>query len=169
MFDEVPVVGTQYKTGDWKLYAAANDVEIKGFFGEYRWLSNFHICRVWFEGLCYPSSENAFQAAKIYPEHRHPFLDCSAAQSKKLWKELPRIDKLSEDWDVRKYTIMSSVLFSKFADNLDLRRKLLQTGGRYLEETNHWGDTYWGVDIKRGGENRLGQLLMKIRDFWKEL
>ena len=87
MFDEVPVVGTQYKTGDWKLYAAANDVEIKGFFGEYRWLSNFHICRVWFEGLCYPSSENAFQAAKIYPEHRHPFLDCSAAQSKKLWKE----------------------------------------------------------------------------------
>ena len=38
---------------------------IKGFFGGYRWLSNFHVCDVMFEGDLYPSSENAYQAAKI--------------------------------------------------------------------------------------------------------
>jgi hypothetical protein len=33
---------------------------IKGFLGEYSFLSNFYLCPVYYEGLVYPSSENAF-------------------------------------------------------------------------------------------------------------
>jgi predicted NAD-dependent protein-ADP-ribosyltransferase YbiA (DUF1768 family) len=33
-----------------------------------------------------------------------------------------------------------------------------------LIEGNWWGDTYWGV-CNGVGENHLGKLLMKIRDY----
>lgn len=35
------------------------------FAGEYEYLSNFFQCPVYYEGIIYPTSENAFQAAKI--------------------------------------------------------------------------------------------------------
>ena len=37
---------------------------IDSFGGEYSFLSNFHKCKVEFEGMTYPSVEHAFQAAK---------------------------------------------------------------------------------------------------------
>ena len=168
MFNETPVVGEIYKLGDWKLYAIHDDNNIKGFFGKYEWLSNFHKCKTWFEGGLYPSSENAYQAAKIYPEYRvNTLMDCTPAQSKKLWKNYTRIDGSSEEWDLRKYDVMSTILFDKFYRNKELRKKLIDTGDKFLEETNHWGDQFWGVDIKKGGQNNLGKVLMKIREFWK--
>lgn len=33
--------GTRYEKGQWKEITTHNDKEIKGFFGEYRFLSNF--------------------------------------------------------------------------------------------------------------------------------
>ena len=41
--------------------------------------------------------------------------------------------------------------------------RLLETGDVYLEETNTWGDVFWGV-CNGKGENMLGQVLMLIRD-----
>ncbi len=169
MFNEVPVKGSHYKFGDWKLYAQHDVANIRGFFGEYRWLSNFHECPVFFEGIVYPSSENAYQAAKIDVDYRNRLKDLSPAKVKREWKKLPRIDDTKEEWDARKYEVMSVILFDKFYRNKDLRAKLIETDAnhRYLEETNHWKDTYWGVDINLGGQNKLGEILMKVREFWK--
>jgi predicted NAD-dependent protein-ADP-ribosyltransferase YbiA (DUF1768 family) len=61
---------------------------------------------------------------------------------------------------------MEEILFDKFERNTDLRDKLLQTNRCYLEEANHWGDSYWGVDIHAGGKNHLGEILMGIREYW---
>lgn len=167
MFDEVPIVGDTFKYGDWKTYAVHDENNIKGFFGEYRWLSNFHPCKVYFEGLLYPSSENAYQAAKVDVDYRHKMVGISAKESKKDWKKLPRIDASSESWDARKYEVMSVILFEKFYRNKDLRQQLIDTGSKFLEETNHWKDKYWGVDINLGGQNNLGKILTKLRDYWK--
>ena len=166
MYNETPVTGSHYKFGDWKLYAIHDDKNIKGFFGDYRWLSNFHSCPVYFEGLLYPSSENAYQAAKVVPEHRCELQSCTPAQSKRVWKTLSKIDSSKENWNARKYDVMSIILFDKFYRNKDLRQELLNTGDKYLEETNHWKDQDWGVDIKLGGTNHLGKILMKIRTYW---
>jgi ribA/ribD-fused uncharacterized protein len=171
MFNEVPVVGTKYKFGDWKLYAVHNEQVIKGFFGDYRWLSNFWETPVYFEGLIYDSSECAFQASKLaHIEDRKKFASMSGmkpAQSKKEWKKYSLLDKNTEEWDLRKYDVMSIILFDKFYRNIELRMKLIETGDKFLEETNHWSDCWWGVDIKKGGLNNLGEILMKIRNFWK--
>ncbi len=169
MYDEVPVEGDHYKFGDWKLYAKHDASNVCGFFGPYRWLSNFHECPVYFEGIIFPSSENAYQAAKVDADYRNRFRNISAAKAKKEWKKMPRIDASKEEWDARKYDVMSVILFDKFYRNKDLREKLMETekNHMYLEETNHWKDTFWGVDINLGGKNKLGQILMAIREFWR--
>jgi len=86
MYDEVE----GYKPGFWKTIAVHNTEMIKGFFGPYRWLSNFHESPVWFEGLKYRSSENAYQAAKVEVAYREQFTAISPRVSKTLWLDLPK-------------------------------------------------------------------------------
>jgi predicted NAD-dependent protein-ADP-ribosyltransferase YbiA (DUF1768 family) len=45
-------------------YPTVTSEGIYGFFREYRWLSNFHLCRVHVQNLEYPSSEHAYMAMK---------------------------------------------------------------------------------------------------------
>ena len=157
--------GTQYKMGDWKKYAIHNDKAIAGFFGDYRYLSNFELCDVWYEGLKYPSTENAYQAAKVIPELRESFVTMSPSDSKKAWKEVPK-EGLLPNWDARRVPVMASVTFDKFLNNTSLRAKLMLTHGKYLEERNHWRDNFWGFCIhKNEGKNALGRLLMRTRDY----
>ena len=37
---------------------------IHHFVGKYRFLSNFYLCQIHYEGIDYPSTEHAYQAAK---------------------------------------------------------------------------------------------------------
>ena len=62
--------------------------------------------------------------------------------------------------------IMYDINVIKFS-NPYLRNLLLTTGDRYLEETNWWKDDYWGV-VNGQGLNKLGLILMKIRDEIKQ-
>lgn len=140
-----------------------DDKNVKGFFGDYRWLSNFYECPVYFDGLLYASSENAYQAAKcINPENRTRFLNITPSESKKLGRSI----QFRKDWLDIRYDIMCVTVFDKFYRNQELRRLLLDTGSKYLEETNYWGDTYYGV-CKGKGQNVLGQILMRVRSFWQ--
>lgn len=148
-------------------YAVHSDTEIKGFFGPYRFLSNFFPAPINYNGLDYPSSENAFQAQKVSNLDRIQFQTCSAGKSKRLWKEIGSIYTIQE-WENIKFNEMKIIVFIKFYKNLELRELLLQTGNKYLEETNNWQDSIWGVNCVTGiGQNHLGKILMKIRDFWK--
>jgi ribA/ribD-fused uncharacterized protein len=166
MFNETPINGKAYAAGRWEEYSVHDDKNVRGFFGPYRFLSNFEDAPTYFEGLLYPSSENAYQAAKITPSQRGVFLGCTAGESKKIWKR-PILAKLytPDRWEVVKYNIMAVILADKFYRNPKLLMQLKETGDRYLEETNHWKDQFWGVDYELGGQNNLGKLLMKLRDY----
>lgn len=132
---------------------------IKGFFKQYRFLSNFHVADVEFEGIVYPSTEHAFQAAKtLNIEERKKV---AAAPTPKESKYLGRRLKLREDWEEVRISVMEAVCRDKFTRHEILKACLLATGESYLEETNYWGDRFWGVDGT--GENNLGKILMKIR------
>jgi ribA/ribD-fused uncharacterized protein len=168
LFNEVPVTGDTYKPGDWKLYAVHNEKQIKGFFGPFKFLANFEMAPCSYQGIIYPTIENAYQAAKLQPAERIHLITCSALEAKKNWKNFKKIEETEAEWDARKENVMSEIIFSKFLLNPALRQKLIDTGTAYLEETNHWQDLCWGVDIKLGGENRLGKILMRLRNYWKE-
>ena len=68
---------------------------------------------------------------------------------------------LRPDWESVKYQVMLDINRLKFEDP-NLEAKLLNTGEAYLEETNWWGDVYWGV-CNGIGENNLGEILMLVR------
>jgi len=143
-------------------YIIHDDKNVKGFFGDYRFLSNFHECPVYFDGRMYPSSENAYQAAKcINLEFREAFVEITPSQSKKLGRQID----VRKNWESIKFDVMRVILADKFYRNLNLRRLLSETGAKYLEETNHWGDIYWGVCNEKG-DNNLGRILMATRDFY---
>ena len=105
-------------------------------------------------------------AAKVVPSSRDYFKTCSPYEAKKNWKNFDLFDESAADWDNRKLKVMEILVWEKFSVDEDLRKKLTDTGEKYLEELNWWNDTFWGVDIKKGGENNLGKILMKIRSFW---
>jgi hypothetical protein len=132
---------------------------IKGFFGGYRWLSNYHICPVMFEGDLYPSSENAYQAAKSPWCDRSIYWKCTPKEAKNLGGQV----KNDAGWFSRNLDIMEQILLDKFTRNADLKQKLLETGSALLEESNWWNDTFWGTCDGKG-ENTLGKILMKVRD-----
>ena len=138
-------------------------MNICGFFGKYRWLSNFWLCTIvvrWKgEVLRFTCVEEGFQSCKSDSlETRKRFQGVGPLRAKRMGKEI----RLREDWSDVKLQVMEFFVRQKFLQNPDLRRKLINTGSAYLEETNQWGDTFWGVS--RGvGQNHLGKILMKIR------
>lgn len=135
------------------------DPPIIGFNGPTRFLSNFHPCRVEYEGITYRNTEAAFQAAKsLDPAERQKFADLSPGDAKKLGRRI----NLRPDWENVKVGVMRDVLRAKFAQP-DLRKQLLATGTAQLEERNTWGDRIWGTTAPGVGKNLLGKLLMEIR------
>lgn len=144
-------------------YIIHDNNTIKGFFGEYKWLSNFHICDVFFDDELYNSSEAAYMAGKTTDINIRKQLIKSTGITPVDAKKLGRSISLREGWDDIKFDHMYCVVFDKFNRNKYLRDKLLETGDRYLEETNHWNDCYWGI-CNGVGENKLGVILMKVRE-----
>jgi predicted NAD-dependent protein-ADP-ribosyltransferase YbiA (DUF1768 family) len=152
---------------------ARHDIRlIGGFFGPYRWLSNFWICPqgVEFDRNIYQSVENAYHAAKVQPDCRADFIDVQPTTAKMMWKRYPLVDRNKHDWFARQNSVMAGLVFSKFLRDNELRKLLVGTDGRNLEEINNWGDRHWGTDHKtREGKNTLGVILMACRKFWKSV
>lgn len=134
--------------------------QIKGFFNEYKFLSNFELGEVLYEGVRYPSSENAYQAAKSLDTNiRNKFINITPSESKKLGRSI----EVREDWEQVKYGVMYNIVLDKFIRNPKLGDLLINTGDKYLEETNYWNDKIWGV-CKGVGTNWLGKILMDVRN-----
>lgn len=135
-------------------------IKIASFSGKYRFLSNFFPAVVEYEGIVYPSTEHAYQAAKTLDiEVRKEIAALpTAGKAKRAGYKV----QLRDDWESVKIDVMHTLLESKF--NIpELRDKLLATENAHLEEGNTWGDTFWGtVDGK--GRNELGKLLMLVRE-----
>ena len=164
LFSDLGIDGhSAYQRGDWSKVAVHNETEIRGFFGPYRWLSNFEPCRVVYQGLEYPSSENAYKATRALPEFRTLFTSCSPKEAIQLGDSLPRLG--IDEWQEKRVAVMREILLIKFSENPHLTEKLLLTKNAYLEERLWWRDTFWGYDVNlRRGENNLGRLLMEVRD-----
>ncbi len=134
-------------------------IGICGFFGNYRFLSNFYPAEIEYEGLKYHSVEAAYQSAKTLDMNiRLKFTEMNASNAKLSGRKV----NLRKDWEQVKVDVMRELLIKKFQDP-QLRIKLLLTKNEYLEETNTWNDTFWGV-CNGKGKNILGKLLMEIRE-----
>ncbi len=151
---------------------------IKGFFGEYRFLSNFQLAPVVYDGDIYPSTEHAFQAAKFDKDKRNPFTVGPSVGSNigpitfapitcRVAKQLGGKATIDRSvWEAKKIGVMYEVVLAKFLGHPDLRAKLLATEWKKLVELNDWGDRFWGAEMdgdKEVGFNMLGNVLEAVR------
>ena len=70
---------------------------------------------------------------------------------------------LRRDWESVKESVMLEALRAKFTQHEDLQAILLGTGDAVLVEHTA-NDAYWGDGGDGSGKNRLGRLLMQVRD-----
>ncbi len=135
---------------------------ITSFRGVYRFLSNFHVKPINFEGMNYPSTEHAYQAAKCADVSERELFGVWSlpGQAKKLGSKI----NIRPDWESVKLNVMLQVLRLKFNAGSELAEKLLSTGDAELIEGNNYSDIFWGQCPLGTGENHLGKLLMQVRE-----
>jgi ribA/ribD-fused uncharacterized protein len=139
--------------------AEVTQTGIYGLFGVYRCLSNFHAFPFEVDGVTYQCSEAAYMAQKTDDtEVKKLFVGLSGKEAKVLGQQI----QLKPFWNDIRIHAMYKVLLAKFAQDKDSCGVLVATGNHYIEETNWWGDQFWGVCRGRG-TNHLGQILMTIR------
>lgn len=137
--------------------------KIDKFDGDYAFLSNFYSCKVTYNGITYLNAEAAFQAQKTLNEpERKEFAWLTPSQAKQKGRHV----KLRQDWEFVKISVMTEIVRNKFQQNPELAQKLADTDDSFLEEGNWWHDRFWGV-CNGIGDNHLGQILMKIREEFK--
>ena len=129
--------------------------------------TNFYQARVFIDGKKWPSTEHYFQAQKFVGT---PYVDmirlkCLSAREAFQLSRDPTVSQWRRsDWDAVKDDIMLKALRCKFAQHSDLREKLWKTGDKKLIE-HTTNDSYWADGGGSGrGLNKLGKLLMKVRD-----
>jgi ribA/ribD-fused uncharacterized protein len=135
--------------------------DIKGFFGEYRWLSNFWYAPIVIENITFPTNEHAYQAAKCV--HMKDVITISKAKTPALAKTMGNRVDIKPNWNDIKIDVMRVITAAKYDQHPDLKQKLLGTKGMELVELNNWYDTFWGMCGNKG-HNWLGRILMDYRD-----
>jgi ribA/ribD-fused uncharacterized protein len=134
-------------------------MSIAEFKGVHRWLSNFAIAPVVYEGMLFPTVEHAYQTAKTLDWDARE--EIRKAYSSGKAKQMGKRVQIRGDWDEVKLHVMEILLRQKFAVE-PYRSALISTGNAELIEGNWWNDHYWGV-CRGVGENHLGRLIMEIR------
>lgn len=127
-------------------------------------LSNFSRHAVYLNGRIWPTVEHFYQAQKFEGTQQEEEIRRCATPilaKKRAYEFTPRISQ--EDWDAIKESIMLKGLRAKFGQHPDLKDKLLASGDRRLVEHTEQ-DHYWGDAGDDSGQNRLGYLLMQVRN-----
>lgn len=146
------------------------------FRNKYWFLNNLYPCSIAIDidGSIYNfrCAESAYQAFKNLG-NASVFTNVDGLEAERLGKQI----ETDEQWELNKEQYMEIVVSAKFIQNEDLMEQLLKIDGDIINEYRY-GDTYWGVVrefdhthnqtgepvYKFMGENKLGKILMKIRD-----
>lgn len=130
-------------------------------FGEF---SNFYPASfVDKNGITWKTTEHFFQAKKFEnTEHENVIKNLDTpGQAAKQGRSRSR--PLRSDWEEVKENIMYECLCYKFLQNKDMLDILVSTGDKKLIEHTR-NDRYWADGGDGTGKNRLGVLLMRLRE-----
>jgi N-glycosidase YbiA len=130
---------------------------------QYGCFSNFSAHGFELDALWWPTSEHYFQSHKFI--ETSSFEEIRQAKSPKDAALMGRDRQrpLRHDWEQAKDHVMYLGVLRKFETHSDIRTILLNTGDSELIE-NTSTDYYWGCGDNKTGKNRLGKILMDIRE-----
>jgi len=129
------------------------------------------------EDVPFKTAEHAYQAmkAKMFgdEESYQKILKAKSGQSAKSFGKKVA-GYVEAAWGEKKEQVMRDILRAKFTQNPTIHQVLLDSGDKLLAEANP-RDKYWGIGTSSGtsiaknpakwkGENKLGKLLMALRE-----
>ena len=130
---------------------------------EYGCFSNFASYPIKIDGFVWPTSEHYFQAQKFEKSSHQKEIRKTKSPMIAARMGRDRKKKLREDWESVKDSIMLKAVREKFKQHKDIQEILLSTGdAKLVEHTTN--DHYWGDGGNGSGKNRLGQILMQVRE-----
>ncbi|QEH33042.1 Swarming motility protein YbiA [Aquisphaera giovannonii] len=131
--------------------------------GSHGAFSNFSPHPVVLKGRTWPTSEHYFQAQKFAgsPDEEAVRRAKSPMIAARMGRSRSR--PLRPDWEAVKESIMHEAVLAKFTQHEPLRKLLLATGDATIVEHTA-NDAYWGDGGDGSGRNRLGEILMRVRD-----
>lgn len=136
------------------------------FYGQtddYAKFSNFAPYGIARDGVWWPTTEHYFQAQKFDdPDYRERIRRAIRPKEAKLLGTTRKLP-LRSDWEIVKDGVMLDAVRIKFQTHEKLARLLLSTGRRLIVE-NAPTDPYWGCGPDGSGLNKLGKILMTVRD-----
>ena len=129
-------------------------------YGEF---SNFSPHPFELKGKAWPTTEHYFQAQKFAGTEHEELVRLAKSPMVAARMGRSRERPLRQDWETAKEDIMREALLVKFTQHPALRSLLLSTGdAELIEHTTN--DRYWGDGGDGRGKNRLGLLLVELRE-----
>jgi N-glycosidase YbiA len=155
------------------------DVNIKKI---YECFSNYYPAEIVYENTTFFTNEHAFHWKKFDNEWYREIIRTAYTphESKELggqrfskYTRLYIINAIKEakdrnitlrnDWYIYRNIVMYEINLAKFTQHKHLRDILLSTGNKIIREASPY-DSYWGIGPDGKGKNKLGKILMKIRE-----
>ncbi len=129
-------------------------------YGEF---SNFKAYPIKLKGKTWRTVEHYFQAQKFAGTEHESEIRKTASPMIAARKGRSRKRPLRKDWENVKDNIMRDAVRAKFEQHADLCELLLNTGDqKIVEQTTR--DYYWGCGSNGTGKNKLGIILMEVRE-----
>jgi ribA/ribD-fused uncharacterized protein len=133
----------------------------------YGQFSNFALYPIKIDGKIWQTSEHYFQAQKFDNKDYQTKIQNAISPQKATELGRSRKMKIVKNWDKIKDNIMYDVVKAKFTQYDELKELLLSTqNAKIIEHTEN--DAYWGDNGDGSGLNKLGKILMKVREFLQE-
>jgi hypothetical protein len=133
------------------------------------YLSNFYEAPFEIDGLTINTVEHYFQASKFGLKSetgleiiKQPKARMAARIGRTVTPQT-NSEEWHNMWKATKVEVMYRGLYEKFRQNKELCDRLLATGNATIVERSD-SDSFWGDGRKRKGVNKMGRLLMKLRE-----
>jgi ribA/ribD-fused uncharacterized protein len=136
-----------------------------GIKNDYGCFSNFYPSPIELEGKTWPTVEHYFQAKKFEgtPMEEKIRNAETPKEAKRLGRSNSVLYKKRDDWETIRNDFMLTACLAKFTQHINLKKELMRTGDAELVE-NAATDYYWGCGKDGTGENKLGKILMEVRE-----
>jgi len=125
--------------------------------------SNFSAHPIFLKNRIWQTVEHYYQAQKFSGSNLEEIIH--AAESPMRAKEIANLNKErydKEKWHALKEGVMLEALKAKFSQHPQLAKKLADTKNRHIAEHTS-NDFYWADGGNNSGQNRLGELIMEVR------
>jgi len=125
--------------------------------------SNFSPHPIFIKGRLWPTVEHYFQSSKFESLELVEKIRLMDSPMKAAIEGRNRENKIRSDWEIIKDDLMFEALEAKFLQHPKILKELMLTENSIIIEHTE-NDNYWGDGKDGKGENKLGILLMRVRE-----